>query len=80
VADIVAAIASASAEQATGIDQVNKALSQMDGVTQQNSAPVEENAATAKTMEQKARHMDERISFFNLGRAKAPAAAPARAA
>ena len=66
MAEIVAAIASASAEQATGIDQVNKALSQMDGVTQQNSALVEENAATAKTLEQQARHMDERISFFNL--------------
>jgi hypothetical protein len=39
----------------------------MDGVTQQNSALVEENAATAKTLEHQARHMDERISFFDLG-------------
>jgi methyl-accepting chemotaxis protein len=49
--DIVSDIANASAEQATGIDQVNKALAQMDEVTQQNSALVEENAATAKTLE-----------------------------
>ena len=55
VADIVAEIASASAEQSTGIDQVNKALTQMDEVTQQNSALVEENAATAKTLEHQAR-------------------------
>jgi methyl-accepting chemotaxis protein len=78
VAEIVAAIA--SAEQATGVDQVNKGLSQIDGVTQQNSALVEENAATAKTLEQQAQHMDERISFFSLGRAEVPAGAAARAA
>ena len=52
VSDIVADIATASTEQATGLDQVNKALGQMDEVTQQNSALVEENAATAKTLEQ----------------------------
>ena len=54
VADIVSDIAAASAEQATGLEQVNKALSQMDEVTQQNSALVEENAATAKTLEHQA--------------------------
>jgi methyl-accepting chemotaxis protein len=46
VADLVQDIASASAEQATGIAEVNKALNQMDEVAQQNSALVEENAAT----------------------------------
>ena len=80
VAEIIAAIASASAEQADGIDQVNKALTQMDGVTQQNSALVEENAATAKTLEQQAQHMDERISFFDLGRAAEPSPRTVRAA
>ena len=54
VAEIVSGIATASNEQAGGIDQVNKALSQMDEVTQQNSALVEENAATAKVLEQQA--------------------------
>jgi methyl-accepting chemotaxis protein len=38
----------------------------MDEVTQQNSALVEENAATAKTLEQQAKAMDERIAFFRL--------------
>ena len=66
VADLVSDIASASAEQSTGIDQVNKALTQMDEVTQQNSALVEENAATAKTLESQARAMDERIAFFKI--------------
>jgi methyl-accepting chemotaxis protein len=66
VTAVVASIANASAEQATGLDEINKALTQMDEVTQQNSALVEENAATAKTLEQQASAMaaDERIAFF----------------
>ena len=66
MAEIVADIASASNEQARGIEQVNKALTQMDEVTQQNSALVEENAATAKTLEHQAKAMDERVSFFKV--------------
>jgi methyl-accepting chemotaxis protein len=66
VADIVADIANASAEQATGIEEVNKALTQMDEVTQQNSALVEENAATAKTLETQAGAMDQRVGVFRL--------------
>jgi methyl-accepting chemotaxis protein len=66
VAGIVSDIAAASAEQAVGIEQVNKALTQMDEVTQQNSALVEENAATAKTLEQQARAMDEDMSLFRV--------------
>jgi methyl-accepting chemotaxis protein len=49
----------------------------MDGVTQQNSALVEENAATAKTLEQQAAAMDERAAFFHLGDANPAHAAPA---
>ena len=67
MADIVSDIANASNEQATGIEQVGKALTQMDEVTQQNSALVEENAATAKTLEHQARAMDERVAFFRIG-------------
>ena len=66
VADIVSDIAAASAEQATGIEQVNKALAQMDEVTQQNSALVEENAATAKALETQAQAMGERVAFFHV--------------
>ncbi|MBX9776532.1 MAG: nitrate- and nitrite sensing domain-containing protein [Xanthobacteraceae bacterium] len=71
VADIVSNIAAASAEQATGLEQVGKALTQMDEVTQQNSALVEENAATAKTLEHQARAMDERVAFFRIAGAGA---------
>jgi methyl-accepting chemotaxis protein len=66
VADIVAAIANASAEQSTGLEQVNIALNQMDDATQRNSALVEENSATAKTLEQQSHAMQERISCFRL--------------
>jgi len=66
VAGIVADIATASAEQASGIEQINKALAQMDEVTQQNSAMVEQNAATSRTLEQQASAMDERMSAYKL--------------
>src|SRR6202034_356336 len=66
VAALVGDIAGASMEQANGVDQVNKALTQMDEVTQRNAALVEENAATAKTLEQQARAMDERVAYFRL--------------
>jgi methyl-accepting chemotaxis protein len=66
VADIVAEIASASQEQSTGIDQINKALNQMDEVTQQNSALVEENAASAKTLEHQSEAMNQKVAFFKL--------------
>jgi methyl-accepting chemotaxis protein len=82
VAGIVADIAHASAEQASGIEQVNKALTQMDEVTQQNSALVEENAATAKTLEHQAKAMNDRVAVFEIDDSISPvtmaAAAPAR--
>ncbi len=76
VADIVSDIAAASAEQATGLEQVNKALAQMDEVTQQNSALVEENAATAKTLEHQAHAMDERVASFHIDNGARVAAQP----
>jgi methyl-accepting chemotaxis protein len=63
---VIGEIANASAEQAAGLDEINKALAQMDHVTQQNSALVEENAATAKTLEHQAQAMDEHVSFFQV--------------
>ncbi len=66
VAAGVSDIANASIEQATGIEQINKALTQMDEVTQQNSALVEENAATAKTLEHQAKAMDDQVAFFQI--------------
>jgi methyl-accepting chemotaxis protein len=73
VAAIVSEIVSASSAQSIGIDQVSTALTQMDEVTQQNSALVEENAAAAKALEQQSRAMAERIGAFRL--ADAPPAA-----
>jgi methyl-accepting chemotaxis protein len=66
VADLVSGIARASAEQASGIDQVNQALTEMDELTQQNSALVEESAATAKLLAQQAAAMRERVDVFGL--------------
>jgi methyl-accepting chemotaxis protein len=66
VAEIVASIATASAEQSTGLGQISKALAQMDDVTQQNSALVEENTATAKTLQQQSHDMQTRIASFKL--------------
>ncbi|MET0535838.1 MAG: methyl-accepting chemotaxis protein [Steroidobacter sp.] len=64
VADIVAEISAASEEQASGIDQVNTAVTQMDTTTQQNAALVEEAAAASKAMEQQAQLLVEKVSFF----------------
>ncbi len=67
VSTIVADIATTTNEQALGIDHVNQALTQLDEVTQQNSALVEENAATAKTLEHQSADMAQRVAFFKLG-------------
>jgi len=66
VADIVADIANASAEQSTGLEQVNRSLTQMDDVVQQNTALVAENTATASTLAQQSQAMSDRIAFFRL--------------
>jgi methyl-accepting chemotaxis protein len=78
VAEIVAEIASSSVEQATGVDQVSKALAQMDEVTQKNSALVEENAATAKTLELQSQTMGEQVSQFRIEDEDGAANAPIR--
>jgi methyl-accepting chemotaxis protein len=77
-AEIVADIAAASTEQATGIDHVNKALVQMDEMTQQNSALVEQNAATAKTLEHLAEGMSTRVGFFRIDEPATPEATAAQ--
>jgi methyl-accepting chemotaxis protein len=79
VAEIVASIATASAEQSTGLGQISKALAQMDDVTQQNSALVEENTATAKTLQQQSHDMQTRIASFKLD-SDAPAGARRKSA
>jgi methyl-accepting chemotaxis protein-1 (serine sensor receptor) len=66
VADIMAEITAASAEQSDGIAQVNVAIVQMDEVTQQNAALVEEAAAAAGSMEEQASNLNQAVSIFKL--------------
>ena len=67
VSDIVAEIAAASQEQSSGIEQVNKAVMQLDQVTQQNAALVEEAAAASESMDEQARGLRELMNFFKVG-------------
>lgn len=67
VTDIVAEIAMASEEQASGLQEVNKAVTQMDEMTQQNAALVEQAAAASESVGQQAVSLEELISFFNTG-------------
>jgi methyl-accepting chemotaxis protein len=66
VTDIVGEIAAASGEQSTGIEQVNTAMTQMDQVTQSNSAQTEELSATAQALSEQAAHLMELVSTFTL--------------
>jgi methyl-accepting chemotaxis protein len=73
VNDIMSEITSASEEQRTGIDQVNEAITQIDHVTQQNAALVEEAAAAAASLREQAEALASLASGFKLA-AGAPAA------
>ena len=66
VTDIVGDISQASTEQSDGVAQVGEAVRQMDDVTQQNAALVEESAAAAAGLRQQARQMVEAVSVFRL--------------
>jgi len=66
VSDIVAEISPASQEQSEGIEQVNLAITQMDEVTQQNAALVEEAAAAAQSMQEQAAKLSDVVSIFKL--------------
>jgi len=71
VTDIMGEISAASAEQSSGIEQVNRAVAQMDEVTQQNAALVEEAAAAAGALESQAHDLREAVSVFQTGGAGA---------
>jgi len=66
VTDIIGEIAAASTEQSAGIDQVNKAIIQMDEVTQQNSALVEQAAAAAESLLEQAQELTNVVSVFQV--------------
>ncbi len=66
VTEIVGEIATASAEQRTGIEQVNTAVTQMDHVTQSNSAQTQELSATARTLSGQAAQLAQLVGRFKL--------------
>lgn len=78
VSDIIAGIAAGSQEQSSGIDQVNKAVMQLDAMTQQNSALVEEASAASESMADQARGLAEMMDKYNVSQdgATAGRAAP----
>jgi methyl-accepting chemotaxis protein-1 (serine sensor receptor) len=83
VTDVIADIMSASQEQSVGIEQVNQAIGEMDNVTQQNAALVEEAAAAAESLRHQADNLVRTVSAFKIQgeaeRQHAAAPAPVRA-
>ena len=79
VTDIMSEIASASQEQSAGIEQVNLSIIEMDGMTQQNAALVEQAAAAAQSLQDQAAELAHVVSIFKLveGEEKPAAYVPA---
>ncbi|MFI5234401.1 MAG: methyl-accepting chemotaxis protein [Gemmatimonadales bacterium] len=65
-ADLVQEVAAASAEQATGVTQINRALLSVDQVTQRNASAAEELASTAEEMAAQAESLQQLVSFFRV--------------
>jgi len=66
VGDIISEIAAASSQQSAGIEQVNRAVTNMDEVTQQNAALAEQTSAAAASLTEKAQQMEKMIQFFKV--------------
>jgi len=66
VTDIMAEISAASVEQSSGIELVNQAINQMDDVTQQNAALVEEAAAAAESLQEQSESLASAVSVFKM--------------
>ncbi len=67
VTDIMAEISSASTEQTAGIEQINQAIVEMDSVTQQNAALVEQAAAASESMQDQAAVLAKAVAVFRIG-------------
>ncbi len=76
VTDIMGEISAASSEQSTGVSQVGEAITQMDQVTQQNAALVEEMAAAASSLSHQSQELVEAVSVFKLAQQGRAVAAP----
>ncbi len=77
VSDLIGQISTATHEQTRGITQVSEAVTQLDQVTQQNAALVEESAAAAESLNQQAAQLVEAVSVFKLDGRDGAVAAPA---
>ena len=66
VTDMIGQITAASAEQSTGITQVNQAVGQLDQMTQQNAALVEESAAAAQSLHEQAAQLTQVVAVFKV--------------
>ena len=79
-AELVQEVSAAGREQSTGIDQTNKALQDLDRVTQQNAAAAEQMAATANELSGQAQQLQTAVAFFKIDGAghSGPAASPRR--
>ncbi len=78
VTDLIAEISAAGMEQTQGISQVGDAVNQLDQVTQQNAALVEESAAASDSLKQQAAQLAEVVAVFKLGGSDGCVAAPLR--
>ncbi len=67
VTDLIGEITASSSEQRDGISQVNQAVSNLDQMTQQNAALVEESSAAAVSMNEQAKRLAEVVAVFNVG-------------
>ena len=72
VTDLMGEISAASNEQSMGVSQVGEAVTQMDQVTQQNAALVEEMAAAADSLKMQAQHLVAGVEVFKLGHMQTP--------
>jgi methyl-accepting chemotaxis protein len=77
VSDIIGEITAAAGEQSDGIGQVNVAVTQLDQMTQQNAALVEQSAAAAESLKDQAARLDQVVRVFRTGDAPASVPAPA---
>ena len=77
VSDLLGEITAAATEQRDGIGQVNQAVSNLDQMTQQNAALVEESSAAAAAMHEQAQRLVQVVAVFNVGSGAAVAARPA---
>ncbi|KTT73056.1 methyl-accepting chemotaxis protein [Sphingomonas endophytica] len=77
ISALVSTIAESAEQQATGLQQVNTAVSEMDGVTQQNAAMVEEANAAARSLAEEADRLRTEVARFRLDPNSRPAPVPA---